>query len=277
MFKKRRLYIFILIGLVSCGTVIGQGIKHITANFENLPFDSLVKAVEQRTPYRFYYDSAEGLDTVMVTLHSPGLAITELLKLVLQNTSYHFIIDALDRIYITRQIAIQPDLPEDFFNYKKTPNDIVRDVRKPIQGPETIKASVENKLFEIGDRTSSSKGKVTLSGYVRDTRNGEPIPGASVYIDSLSANVTTDQFGYYSLTLPSGKYVMQVNSGGMKSTKRHVHLYGNGQLNIDLVEYIPSLKEVVVVSARNSFTRSIKMGVDKLSIKSIKQVPVVFG
>jgi hypothetical protein len=119
--------------------------------------------------------------------------------------------------------------------------------------------------------------KATLVGYLRDIRNGEPISGASIYIDSLGATILSDQFGYYSVTLPLGPHVMQVSSAGMKTTKRHIILNADGQLNIELAEHIPSLKEVVIISSRSSNTRSVQMGTSKLTIKNIQQVPVVFG
>ncbi|HYE53883.1 MAG TPA: TonB-dependent receptor, partial [Chitinophagaceae bacterium] len=130
---------------------------------------------------------------------------------------------------------------------------------------------------EIGNRSAQPKDKVTLAGYVKDIKTGEPIPGASIYVDSLAVGVLTDQFGYYSLTLPTGRHSMQVTSVGMKNARRQVMLYSDGQLNVELAEYIPSLKEVVVTAARTSNTRSLQMGANKLNIKTIKQVPVVFG
>jgi len=58
-----------------------------------------------------------------------------------------------------------------------------------------------------------------VAGYVRDVKNGEAIIGASVYIDTPSIGVTTDQYGYYSLTLPRGRYLLHISSAGMKDAR----------------------------------------------------------
>ena len=63
----------------------------------------------------------------------------------------------------------------------------------------------------------------------------------------------------------------------MKDTRRQVQVYSDGKLNIDLEEFVASLKAVIVSADKTSNTRSVQMGVTKLNIQSIKQVPVVFG
>jgi len=133
-------------------------------------------------------------------------------------------------------------------------------------------------LFEIGPKTNTiKKGNSTIAGYVRDTKTGEAITGAAVYIDNPPVGVVTDQFGYYSFNLPNGRHVIKITSVGMKETKRQIMLYSDGKLNIDLQEYVPSLKSVIVTAEKLSNIKGLQMGVDRLNIKTIKQIPVVFG
>jgi hypothetical protein len=251
--------------------------QRITGNFSSLTFSGFVQKVEQSTSYRFYLDETM-LDSFVVNANANNLTITELLQQVFKQSPYHFTISS-NKIYITKQLPFQAVLPDDFFDRSKTSKDTA--VQTPVVNESTvkekIKAPVENKLFEIGSRSAQTKNKVTLAGYVKDEKSGEPIPNASVYIDSLAAGVLTDQFGYYSLTIPAGRHSVHVTSVGMKNTSRQVMLHSDGQLNIELAEYIPSLREVVVTAARTSNTRSLQMGASKLTIKTIKQVPVVFG
>lgn len=258
--------------------VLGQQFARVTGTFSSVPFSNFVQQVEQNTSCRFYYEPSE-LDSFIVNVTADNTPIDELLKRVFSNTPYHFAIRPPGDVYITKQAFLQTTLPADFFDRTKTTKDTAVQVR-PVTDTDTkdkIKVSAENRLFEIGNRSSQSKDKVTLTGYVKDIKTGEPIAGASIYIDSLAVGVLTDQFGYYSLTLPAGRHDMQVTSVGMKNTKRQVMLYSNGQLNIELAEYIPSLKEVIVTAARTSNVRSLQMGTNRLTIKTIKQVPVVFG
>jgi hypothetical protein len=258
-----------------------QKAKLISCDYTSAKFEEFVQGIEATTDFHFYYNPVD-LDSLSVTVKAKDITITDLLKQVFQNTPYYFAIDPSDHIYITKHVIIQSELPADFFNKQKIRTDSTNDkeeqlVNEPLSR-EKVKTSVENKLFEIGTKTNNIlKGKAILTGYVRDSKNGEHITGASIYVDSLSIGVATDQFGYYSLTLPRGRHELQIYSSGMKKTRRQIILYSDGKLNIDLEDYIPSLKEVIVTAERVSNTRGLQMGTDKLTVKTIKQVPVVFG
>lgn len=251
--------------------------QRVTGNFQSTKFRNFVQQVEQSTSYRFYFDEAV-LDSFTVNVQANNLTVAELLQKVFQQSPYQFTISS-NKIYIAKQLPFQAGLPEDFFDKNKISKDSV--VQTPVvaeaNAKDKIKAPVENKLLEIGSRSAQPKTKVTLAGYIKDEKSGEPIPNASVYIDSLSAGVLTDQFGYFSLTIPPGRHFVHITSVGMKNTSRQVMLYSDGKLNIELAEYVPSLREVVVTAARTSNTRSLAMGSNKLNIKTIKQVPVIFG
>ncbi|MGB8192153.1 MAG: carboxypeptidase-like regulatory domain-containing protein [Chitinophagaceae bacterium] len=278
MYKKRRSAGLLLLCILLACAAWAQPGKRISGNFQSVKFSSFVQQVEQGTSYRFYFEPS-ALDSFIVNVTANDLTINELLQKVFQQSPYHFVVGPSDRIYITKQAPLKTTLPDDFFNQAKIAKDTIAQTPPvaEITVREKIKAPVENKLYEIGSKSAQSKNKVTLAGYVKDSKSGEPIPGASIFIDSLSVGVLTDQFGYYSLTLPTGRHQLQITSVGMKNTRRQLLLHADGQLNIELTEYIPSLKEVVVTAARTSNTRSLLMGATKLSIQAIRQVPVVFG
>ena len=70
---------------------------------------------------------------------------------------------------------------------------------------------------------------------------------------------------------------MEVTSIGMKDTRRNLIVYGDGKLNVELQDYIARLKNVIIVAEKNSTIRSTQLGVDRLSVRTIKDVPVIFG
>ena len=63
----------------------------------------------------------------------------------------------------------------------------------------------------------------------------------------------------------------------MKDARRHVIVNADGKLDIEMQEYVASLKAVIVSAEKTANTKGLQMGVNKLSIRTIKQVPVVFG
>ena len=63
----------------------------------------------------------------------------------------------------------------------------------------------------------------------------------------------------------------------MKDTRRQIVVYGEGKMNIELQGQVITLKNVIVSAQKLSNVRSTQMGVQQLDIKTIKQMPVVFG
>ena len=120
-------------------------------------------------------------------------------------------------------------------------------------------------------------GKVNLAGYALDAANGEPIVGASIYVENPRIGVSSDQYGYYSISLPRGRHILNIQSIGMRDTRRLIIVYGDGKMNIELHTQVMTLKKVIVSAEKASNIKGTAMGVQKIDIKTIKQVPVVFG
>ncbi|MFL5789757.1 MAG: carboxypeptidase-like regulatory domain-containing protein, partial [Flavisolibacter sp.] len=273
-----RIYLLIITLCISSRTFC-QDNKRTDVNYSNLHFEEFAFKIDSIFKLQLYY-SQDDLDSFIVSIQAKNVTAKELLEKVFQNTPFKITYDG-ESFYITKYISISTDLPISYFNHSMSVTDSIS-IKEPmvqeINSRNKNKLPVENRLFEIGIKSNiTSNGMATLAGYVRDAKNGEAISGASVYIDSLSSGANTDQYGYYSLIIPKGRHVLTINSLGMQTTKRRIQIYSDGKLNIDMIDFIPTLKTVIVMAQRNSNTRSIQMGVDRLLIKNIKQVPVVFG
>jgi hypothetical protein len=259
-------------------TAKSQQTEEISSDFEGVSFDQFVQKVEAATPYHFYYDHND-LDSFVIHTTFQQSPVTDALKKIFNLTGFHFSIDAQKNIFITKRYVIQTDLAPDYFDRNITATDSTINkllLTEPTPAKNKFKAPEENKLFEIGTK-SNTKEKAILSGYVRDAKDGEPLPGTAVYIDSSATGTITDQFGYYSLSLPRGRHTLSISNASMKDTKRQIQVYSSGSLNIDLVEYVPSLKTVEIIAQRRSNVLSAQMGINKLNIKAIKQVPAILG
>src|SRR5690606_15846671 len=101
----------------------------------------------------------------------------------------------------------------------------------------------EARLYSIGAKTTNLEGTATLIGTLREQSSGEPVIGASVFIENPWMGASTDQFGHYSLTIPKGRHEVKIKSIGLKPTVRQVMLYSNGRLDIELEEEITPSKE----------------------------------
>jgi hypothetical protein len=123
-----------------------------------------------------------------------------------------------------------------------------------------------------------SQEKVTLSGVVSDIDNNETLIGVSVYIAELNIGTYTNEYGFYSITLPKGSYTTQISYVGFTTIVEKIEINQNVKKNFSLKESNQELKEVVIT--KNIYRNNIKkpeMSVNKLSVNTIKQMPAILG
>jgi hypothetical protein len=257
---------------------MSQG-KKISMSLHNARFTEFVAQLEKQCSCHLYYNTAD-TDSLLLSIEASNFSLEEVLKAVLAPVELNYSIDGAYNVFISKRPPIRTALPNNFFTRSAIPvpavdSSILTAVNNRSKSRNT--AVADNKLYEIGNRSATPPAKASVAGYIRDIKSGEPLVGASVYIDSPYTGVYTDQFGYYSISLPTGYHTLMVSSIGMKETRRLVLLHGDGKLDIELQDYVPALKAVIVQAEKRSNVKGLQMGVERLSIKTIKQVPVVFG
>lgn len=126
--------------------------------------------------------------------------------------------------------------------------------------------------------TSHSQQKVTLSGTIKSFKTTETIIGANVYIEELKVGTNSNEYGFYSITIPEGEYTLKISYQGFKGVEEKIVLSQNTKKDISLKEYETTLQEVIISTNRKrSEIRNTEMSANKLSIQTIKKIPVVFG
>jgi hypothetical protein len=277
--------LFLLIfacGLLLASRSLAQGDHdRVTLDLGKTPIIDVLKELEKQTGYRFYYDTAD-FDSTKITIKAERQLFYKVMDEAFSGTGISYSIDRHRQVFIGKGEAIHTDLPAGFFD-KTVPDkaalaigDTLRDYLEEVGRQQG--ATLENKLYTIGERTAGTmQGIVNVAGYARDIRTGEPVVGASIYVENPRIGVSSDQYGYYSISLPRGRHILNIQSIGMKDTRRLILVYGDGKMNIDLQTQVLTLKKVIVSAEKASNVRRTEMGVQKIDIKTIKQVPVVFG
>lgn len=132
-------------------------------------------------------------------------------------------------------------------------------------------------LLLLSSFAAQAQNKYTLSGYVRDSLSGESLIGATVLASGQLKGISSNQYGFYSITLPTGKYTVTVSFTGYQSLDYIVDLGEDKEINFNLLPR--SMLEEVVVSARkrDNNVKSPQMGKIDLSVQKIKSVPVLLG
>ena len=133
-------------------------------------------------------------------------------------------------------------------------------------------------FFILITQSVFAQSKHTISGTLKDKKNGETIIGAIVRVVNQQSGTTTNEYGFYSLTLPDGKYEIEFINVGKKTVLVNVDLNIDKKINVSLDDESKDLGEVVVKSsAKGRSVSGTQTGVERLTIQEIKNIPVLFG
>jgi len=123
-----------------------------------------------------------------------------------------------------------------------------------------------------------SQEKFTLSGTIIDSQSNETLIGVNILIPEINSGTMTNEYGFYSITLPKGTYKVQLSYLGFQSLIETIVLDKNITQNFKLSEAAESLDEVIITENIEELNiRKPQMSVNALSINTIKQMPVVLG
>lgn len=123
----------------------------------------------------------------------------------------------------------------------------------------------------------AAQPKYTLSGYVKDSLSGETLIGATISFQGPGKGINSNQFGFYSITMPPGQYTVIVSFAGYQPQQAAIQLDKNIQHDFQLLQR-GALQEVIVSSRRrDANVQSAQMGKIDLSMTQVKSVPVLLG
>ncbi|WP_405414307.1 TonB-dependent receptor [Maribacter sp. Asnod1-A12] len=126
--------------------------------------------------------------------------------------------------------------------------------------------------------SSWGQQKYTLSGSITELSSNETLIGVTVAIPELSTGVTTNEYGFYSITLPKGTYTILISYLGFEDIIKEIKLTENRRIDYSLNEETEQLEEVVVTeNVEKMDIRKPQMSVNTLSVGTIKKIPVILG
>lgn len=135
----------------------------------------------------------------------------------------------------------------------------------------------QNGVIEIGKPMAGNKKAVAISGTVNEKESGEPVIGAVVYVEDLKIGTITDYNGHFVLSIPPGRHRISFKFMGKKDVVKDILAHSNGNINIELQEKVTQLKDVTISADRNQNVAGIQMGMQKLDMAKINQIPSLTG
>lgn len=116
----------------------------------------------------------------------------------------------------------------------------------------------------------------TISGYIEDASSKERLIGVNVYLAGTSYGTSTNTYGFYSLTVPDGEYVLVASFISYQSQRDSIQLKSNIERDFQMRETSEELQEAVV-TAEETMAEQVRMSTTRLSIPEIKKIPAFLG
>ncbi len=132
----------------------------------------------------------------------------------------------------------------------------------------------------LGLNLGFAQTKFTINGTIKDAKNGETLIGVTVLIQELQTGNVSNEYGFYSLTLPAGAYTLKYSYIGYGTQEQKIELKSNQVIDIQLKEDNQTMQEVIVEAKKEDAdlnVKSLEMGVSRLDIGQIRKTPALLG
>lgn len=275
---KKTLFLLLVLGVAVMQSAAQKQLVSIHA--DDLSFESIISILEEQTGLIFYYDK-NWVAAFTYTIHADESTLDAVLESIgeEQNLSATFLND--NKVVFTKNYKVKIDYDQSYTRYIEqeiTPEIDTSAFKFPGIEEEKSTQDSEFKVYTIGSPSVNPRSKTaTLQGTIKDMDSGEPLVGATVYIEELEIGTACNSYGYYSITLPKGQYKIEYRLLGMRTVQRNIVIHSDGKLDVELENKPESLNEVTVVAKEENIIRSLQMGMEKISMKTLKQLPMGFG
>ena len=126
--------------------------------------------------------------------------------------------------------------------------------------------------------TISAQDNYTISGTIFDKKGNETLIGATIYFPDLNIGTTTNEYGFYSITISQGTHSVSVSYLGFSNESKIIELNNKTSIDFYLTELSQTLDEVLIKTDIEKINiKSTQMSINTLTSKTIKQIPVVLG
>ncbi len=134
------------------------------------------------------------------------------------------------------------------------------------------------RTIQIGKKSpTANNSPVTIRGRVTEQQTGEPVIGATMYIEETKSGTATDQNGFLSLVIKPGSYTAIFAYMGLETEKYQLEVLSDGEFSIEMKKTVILMKEVVVFGDQQMNIRLADPGLEKISVKTIKEIPTMMG
>lgn len=257
--------------------------ERISITFKDDTLESALKAIETKTSNKFYFDPTwVSSNKTLINETYTDIKIDELLDKILDQTDLNFII-LKDKVILTLNRTIHDDLPSNYFSDAPIETSSNNNSDNPVFYQQydslnsysvTKKASI---VFIGKENKNTVKNNYTISGFIKNAETGKP--EANIYIKVRKKNISTssDSDGNYTLQLPRGINIIEIQSLSHKEVTKTLMVYDDGTFDINVNDKSNQLDEVVINKKGKKQIETTVSGLVSIDIEGIKNVPLILG
>lgn len=212
--------------LVFCAAVCqAQSVLDLPLNGSehNKPLTTLIDSLEKKHPVHFFF-LPEWVRSISLPDKTSGLTLR----------------GALDEVFQGQEMSYTEMYPGTIVIIKDPTLSILR--QSAIAGATRDQKKIQKYSF---GSAGQPKQKVTISGTVKDSQNGDPLVGATILL-SDSTSTTTNPEGRFNMRVPSGEYLMTIAFVNYDEMVIDLAAYADGKIDAKLEEVPTVLQEVIV-------------------------------
>ena len=272
-----RKILMLIIAVLITHALHGQEDIRMDRSYPELSFEEFARELNRNSGVEVYYQQSL-VDSLRTPAIPEGTGLTEAITSILKTSTLAFYIES-NKVFVFEGAALITEF--DQFENKSGTGERAETLSESQQADDqylVTKSISEKRNLVIGTREEAVGGrKAFISGHISNVKNGEAMIGATIYVIETGLGTISDVEGNFQLEVNPGNYTILIKHMAMKETEYGLTVISDGSLNIELDENLIELEEITVTESRRSNVKGMFMGYERISVKSMKEVPVVLG
>ncbi len=270
----------VIIGVLFQGLTAGQPVPDslISYHHDKIPLVRLCEKISMETDVQLFYKD-EWLEGIEVSVHADQVTVVSVIEQVLKGTPleysrWHDDIIIYPRGRLPKGIpaleeaqVISPAGPE-------TTEVKTRSEERYLTGR---KADVTQTIIIGEKKPGTGSASIPILGRITDQSSGEPVIGATMYLEETGNGTATDQNGYLNMMLKPGLYTAVFEFMGMEKTKYLLDVRSEGRFSVEMKKSVIQMKEIVIYGDRQMDIQMKEPGLEKITTKTIREIPMLIG
>jgi len=247
---------------------------------ENATMEEVIKSIEEKTNYHFYYIE-DWLTDDLISVNYKDASIQKILDDLFKDTLVNYYVSKDFKVILTKYNIIYESLPNGFFNEEKSIS--TETETAPINSPvfvndENVTEVKKIETIRIGrESKNSSQKQFTLRGIITNKVDGKPISDLALIANGQKIGAVTNEKGLYVIKLPIGINTIETRSLAFEEIIIRVIIYNDGQFNFSINESYEGLDEVIIKTNVEKNIEEVIAGKTEINVKQVKNIPLVLG